>query len=126
MKKLLIGLTALVLLMVMLYGGLHLFGKIIYDSQSCDMYNIDNIELRTGINVPQISSTDCECKDNRKFSKFVIDTSKVDIDDYISRNDFTLIDDLYIKENDTKNSTYKVVFNKKTAELSVDLTYKDN
>ncbi|MDG5492209.1 hypothetical protein [Psychroserpens sp. SPM9] len=126
MKKLLIGLAAFVLLMAMLYGGLHLFGKIIYDSQSCDMYNIDNIELRTGINVPQITSTDCECKDNRKFSKFVIDTSKVDVDNYISRNDFTLIDDLYIKENDTKNSTYKVVFNKKTAELIVDLTYKDN
>ncbi|MCK8479528.1 hypothetical protein [Psychroserpens algicola] len=126
MKRLLIGLAAFVFLIAMLYGGIHLFGKIIYESQSCELYNIDNIELRTGINVPQISSTDCECKDNRKVSKFVIDTNTVDVNDYISRNDFTLVDDLYIKENDTKNSTYKVVFNKKTAELIVDLTYKNN
>ncbi|WP_204346074.1 hypothetical protein [Psychroserpens algicola] len=126
MKRLLIGLATIALFMAMLYGGFHLFGKIIYDSQSCELYNIDNIELRTGINVPEISSTDCECKDNRKVSKFVIDTNTVDVNDYISRNDFTLVDDLYVKENDTKNSTYKVVFNKKTAELIVDLTYKNN
>ena len=126
MKKLLLGITLLVVFIVMLFGGLNLFGRYIYNTQSCERFNIDNIELRTGINIPAITNSDCECKDNKKLSKFIIDTDKVDLDDYISKNDFTLIDDLYIKENDNKNSTYKVVFNKKTDEIIVDLTYKNN
>ncbi|MEH6535788.1 MAG: hypothetical protein V7719_05300 [Psychroserpens sp.] len=126
MKKALIGITLVVVLFGILYGGLHLFGWHIYNTQSCQRFNIDNIELRTGVNIPEVTTTDCECKDNKKISKFVIDTDKVDVDDYISKNDFTLVDDLYIKENDNKNSTYKVVFNKKTAELIVNLTYKHN
>lgn len=126
MKKILIGITLVFVFLGMLYGGVHLFGWHIYNTQSCQRFNIDNIELRTGVNIPAVTSTDCECKDNKKVSKFIIDTQKVDLDDYISRNNFTLVDDLYIKENDTKNSTYKVIFNKKTAELIVDLTYKNN
>ena len=126
MKKVLIGITFIIVLFGTLYIGLNLFGKFIYNTQSCERYNIDNIELRTGVNIPEVTTTDCECKGNKKFSKFVIDTDKVDLDNYISRNDFTLIDDLYIKENDNKNSTYKVILNKKTAELTVDLTYKNN
>jgi hypothetical protein len=126
MKKIVLSLGILGLLFIMLYGGLHLFGKHIYNTQSCELYNIDNIELRTGVNIPAVTSTDCECKDNKKVSKFIIDIDKVDLDYYVSKNDFTLIDELYIKKNDTDNSTYKVVFNKKTAELTVNLTYKNN
>ncbi|WP_147231709.1 hypothetical protein [Psychroserpens burtonensis] len=68
-------------------------------------------------------SIDCPCKDNKKVSKFIIDRQLVDLNDYISRNDFTLIDDLYITENNNRNSRYKVVFDTKTAELTVNLTY---
>jgi len=125
-KHIVLSMILFVVFIVMLYGGVHLFGRHIYNTQSCERFNIDNIELRTGVNIPEVTSTDCECKDNKKYSKFIINTEKVDLDDYVSRNDFTLVDDLYIKENDNKNSTYKVVFNKKTAELIVDLTYKNN
>jgi hypothetical protein len=126
MKKVIIGSILVAVLFGMLYGGLHLFGWHIFNTQSCERFNIDNIELRTGINIPEVKTTDCECINNKKISKFVIDTTKVDLDVYVSRNDFTLIDDLYIKKNDNKNSTYKVIFNKETAELIVNLTYKNN
>ncbi|WP_298903263.1 hypothetical protein [uncultured Psychroserpens sp.] len=126
MKKLLFGSVLLGIAVAMLYGGLHLFGRHIYNTQSCQLYNIDSIELRTGVNIPKITSTDCTCENNRKISKFKIDTDKVDLDDYISKNDFTQVDNLYIKENDTKNSTYKVIFNKAKAEILVDLIYKNN
>tara|TARA_B100000809_G_C15065744_1_gene504124 strand:+ start:842 stop:1222 length:381 start_codon:yes stop_codon:yes gene_type:complete len=126
MKKVTIVITVILGIIVMLYGGLHLFGKMIYNTQSCERYNIDNIELRTGVDIPEITATDCECKNHEKISKFSIDTNKVDLEDYISKNDFTLVDGLYIKENDNKNSKYKVAFDKKTAELTVNLRYKNN
>ncbi|MCD2259840.1 hypothetical protein [Psychroserpens luteolus] len=126
MKKLLLGIALIGLLMLILYGSLQGFGRYIYNSQSCERFNIDNIELRTGINIPDVTSTECTCENNKKISKFTIDTDKVDLDYYISKNKLTLVNELYIKENDTKNSTYKVTFNKNTAELIVDLIYKNN
>ncbi|WP_040278157.1 hypothetical protein [Psychroserpens damuponensis] len=126
MKKFLIITLSFFAFISLMYLGLNLFGKMIYNKQSCERFNIDNIELRTGVNIPEVTTTYCQCKDNKKVSKFIINTDKVDLDNYVSRNDFTQIDDLYIKENDTKNSTYKVVCNKKTAELIVNITYKTN
>ena len=126
MKKVLIGITLIIGCLGILYGAFHLFARHIYNTQSCAVFNIDNIELRTGIDVPEITSSDCEYNGNTKVSRFIIDTEKVDLDQYITKNKLTYNDGLYIKENDNKNSTYKVVFNKKTAELTVNLTYKDN
>nr|WP_321233338.1 hypothetical protein [uncultured Psychroserpens sp.] len=126
MKRVGIGIILVVAFFGMLYGGLHLYGWYIFNTQSCSSFNIDNIELRTGVDIPKVSSTDCICNDNTKISKFIIDTDNVDLDYYISRNDFTLVEGLYIKENDNKNSTYKVILNINTAELTVNLTYKNN
>lgn len=126
MKKILIVFVLVLVIVGLFCGGIQLYGKHIFNSQSCQFYNIDNIELRTGVDIPKVTSTDCTCKDNTKISKFIIDTEHLDLDRYVNRNGFKLIDDLYIKENDNKHSTYKVVFNRKTAELIVNLTYKDN
>lgn len=126
MKKLLIVILISVLIIMTLYGLLHLYGRQIYNTKSCELYNIDNIELRTGVDIPEVISTDCKCENNTKVSKFILDTAQVDLDRYISRNDFKRIDSLYVKENDTKTSKYRVVFNKTTAELIVNLTYKTN
>ena len=126
MKHFLIVLSVSAIFLIAIYGGLHFFGNLIYNTQSCDRFNIDNIELRTGVNIPEIVTSDCECKDNKKISKFIIDSVKVDLDDYISKNEFTRIGNLYVKENDNSNSTYKVTFEKQTAELIINLTYKNN
>nr|WP_321228466.1 hypothetical protein [uncultured Psychroserpens sp.] len=126
MKHFLIILSVLAIFLIAIYGGLHFFGNLIYNTQSCNRFNIDNIELRTGVNIPEIVTSDCECKDNNKISKFIIDSVKVDLDDYISKNKFTRVGNLYVKENDNSNSTYKVTFEKQTAELIINLTYKNN
>ncbi|MFT5848879.1 hypothetical protein [Psychroserpens sp.] len=100
------------------------FGRLIYNTQSCERFNIDNIALRTGVNILEVVSIDCECKDNIKVSKFIINTDKVDLENYITKNDFILVENLYTKENDNKNSTYTVVLDKETAELTLNLRYK--
>ncbi|WP_460219671.1 hypothetical protein [Psychroserpens sp. MEBiC05023] len=126
MKKVAIGITLVFVFFGLLYGGIHLFGWHIFNSQSCSSFNIDNIELRTGVDIPKVISTDCECKNNTKISKFIVDIATIDLERYVTRNNFSLIDNLYIKENDNKHSTYKVIFNQKTGELTVNLTYKNN
>ena len=125
-KKILIGFVLVLLLIGLFCGGFQLFGRHIFNTKSCQFYNIDNIELRTGVDIPKVIATDCTCKDNTKISKFIVDTNNLDLDRYVNRNGFNLVDELYIKENDNEYSTYKVVFNKKTAELVVNLTYKNN
>jgi hypothetical protein len=56
MKKIGIVLTISI---VILYVDLHLFSRMIYNTQSCERFNIDNIELRTGVNIPEIKSYSC-------------------------------------------------------------------
>jgi len=126
MKKFILIFSLVIVCFGVLYGGLHLFGWYIFNTQSCHSFNIDNIELRTGVNIPEVTSTDCECKDHKKISKFIIDTNKVDLNNYIENNDLIFTNGLYIKENNNKNSNYKVVFNKETAELTINLIYKNN
>lgn len=110
---------------VTLIGSVHLFGRYIYNTNSCKAFNIDNIELRTGVNIPKVTSSECQCTNNTKVSKFIIDTEHLDVNDYLYKNKLQRVDSLYIKENDNENSMYKVVFNKETSELIVNLTYKN-
>ena len=125
MRNVLIIVGVLVISGILFVGSVHLFGKHIYNTRSCNVFNIDNIELRTGVNIPKVTATECQCTNDTKVSKFIIDSEQIEVDDYIKKNNFKLIDDLYIKANDNENSTYKVVFNKETSELIVNLTYKN-
>lgn len=124
MKKVIIGMTLILASIGLLYGAIHLFGWYIFNTQSCLRFNIDNIELRTGVNIPAVITTECKCQNNTKVSKFIIDSSQTDIESYALKNNFTLIDQLYVKENDTNHTTFKVVLDKDTAALVVDITYK--
>ncbi len=101
----------------------------IYNSCDCERFNIDNIELRTGINIPKIKNVDCSYNENTKTknSSFIIDTEKVDLDDYILKNKLAKseLSELYIKLNDTESHSYKGVLDKNTGKLAIEIIYKD-
>lgn len=124
MKKALIIIGILVLCGIMFIVSVHLFGRHIFNTRSCEVFNIDNIELRTGVNIPEVTSTECQCNNDKKVSKFIISTEHLDANKYIRSNNLKLVDNLYIKEHDNEYSTYKVIFDKETSELTVNLTYK--
>ena len=105
--------------------GINLFGKFIYNKQSCHSYNIDNIELRTGVNIPAVELIECSCIDNKKLAIFKIDARKVDFDVYIIKNKLDLKDGLYIKTGNNKYSEYRVILDQEQAELHIELTYKN-
>ena len=75
-----IGLVALGVLVFM--GSFKLLVRHIFNRQDCERFNIDNIELRTGVNVPSISDCDCRVTENMKLSTFILDTTVVDIGSY--------------------------------------------
>lgn len=71
--------------------GLQAFCDKIYESRDCDFANIDNIEMRTSIDIPEIHACDCRY-DEREFAKkvtFIIDKKSLDLDDYITKHGFT-------------------------------------
>jgi hypothetical protein len=129
MKKVLLILSAIALFLTLVGFAFYGFSKMIYNSCDCERFNIDNIELRTGINIPSIKDTECTYDETTKTKKatFIIDTEKVDIEDYILKNELVKSDaeNLYVKSNDIKSHSYKGVLNKKTGKLDIEIIYKD-
>lgn len=129
MKKVLIIISAIVLFFTLAGFGFYGLSKMIYNSCSCERFNIDNIELRTGINIPSIKDNECTYDEATKTKKatFIIDVEKVNIEDYILKNELlkSETEDLYVKSNDIKSHSYKGVLDKKTGKLDIEIIYKD-
>lgn len=129
MKKILLILSAILLFFTLVGFGIYGFSKVIYNSCDCDRFNIDNIELRTGINIPVVKNIECNYDETTKTKKstFIIDTETVNIEDYIQKNKLEKADDdnLYIKSNDIKSHSYNVILNKVTGKLEAEINFKD-
>ena len=129
MKKILLIVSTVLLFAILVAFGIYGFSKIIYNSCNCKRFNIDNIELRTGINIPEIKTVTCNYNEitKTKKSSFIIDTKEVNIEDYIQKNKLAKADEnnLYTKSNDIKSHAYKVILNKNTGKLEVQINFKD-
>ena len=79
------------------FGGCAGCVKLIGNSNSCEWFNIDNIELRAHIDIPAIESKDCSCildkEDDSKTNYFKIRTDAVDMDIYIKINRFISVNE---------------------------------
>lgn len=79
------------------FGGCAGCVKLIGDSNSCEWFNIDNIELRAHIDIPAVESEICSCildkEDDSKTNYFKIRTDAVDMDRYVERNSFISVND---------------------------------
>ena len=85
--------TAFVLISGVLgFGGCVSCVRLIGNSNSCEWFNIDNIELRAHIDIPEVASDSCSCllnkEDDSKTNYFKIRTDAVDMDRYIEINAF--------------------------------------
>ena len=82
------------------YGGCWGLFHITAKSNSCERFNIDNIEIRTHIDIPSIySDPDCfscilDKAANTKTNYFRIRTDKVDMDRYVERNSFIPVNEV--------------------------------
>ncbi len=124
MKKAFIIFTVLAVLVISTLFGLQSFIKHIYNRTDCVRYNIDNIELRTGINIPAVLDVDCNSNDSIKTSVFVLDTTQVNVEEYITKNELVLQNDRYVKSNDNENTKWSAELDMATKALTVVLEYK--
>lgn len=129
MKKIIFILSGIALSLTLVSFGFYGVSKMIYNSCSCEQFNIDNIELRTGINIPSIKDTECTYDEITKTKKatFLIDTEKIDLEAYILKNKLVKSDygELYVKSNNIKSHSYQGVLNKKTGKLNIEINFKD-
>lgn len=116
-----IGIIALSV--ILFFSGCKLLIRDIFNRQECERFNIDNIEVRTGINIPKVSDCDCQVKGNTKTSNFIIDTDHVDLEEYVVKQHFIKMDSLYRLSDKSEHSNWTASLNLETAELRFTLQY---
>lgn len=97
----------------------------IYDHVDCEQFNIDNIEVRTGIDIPAVTDVDCSCNEQKtvKTSTFVLDIGQVDLDHYVTRNKFKAVNGQYENTGERKDTRWKATLDKERHELTVRVEY---
>ncbi len=148
-KKISIIILTSVVVSGIVYLGLHKFYQVIYNQRTCEWANIDNIELHTSIDIPDIISCDCEYKreKNTKIVRLEIDENAVDLNRFIQMNKFKkvqsaadlspkllLIDsmdnnliassDLYYTNSSFEGENWQAVLNANTGILSIRIQYR--
>lgn len=124
-KKILISLGIIVLIVILFIAGVNALGYHIFSRTDCEFFNIDNIELRTGINIPAIVDSDCKSNGKIKEASFSIDTSKVDLKAYSLRNNFACKDSVYLNEWETDKTKWVATLNQESGILKIKMEYKD-
>ncbi|MCG6189093.1 hypothetical protein [Maribellus maritimus] len=114
----------IVFFLALTFTGFNLLAKSIYDRKDCKRFNIDNIELRTHTDIPAVLKSECNCNGNIKVSKFVIDSSRVNISDYTVNNNFEKSGDLFIKKGERNDTKWNASLNPHTNELLITIEYK--
>jgi len=99
----------------------------IYNRTDCKQFNIDNIEVRTGINIPAVSNVVCEFKtaEKTKVAVFTLDKTKVDLAQYTTRNDFIQKGNQYVKSGERADTKWAANLDATTWDLTVSVVYKD-
>lgn len=124
MKKTLIVTIVLVCVVGGLMMSFTLLRRHIFNRTDCERFNIDNIELRTGIDIPAVDSSSCECGESVKRSYFYLHSEKVDIEQYISRFEWQASGDYYVMSGDDEYSSWQMQLEPDSRMLKVYLEYR--
>lgn len=117
----------LLLLPVLVVGCYKLISNHIYHKKDCLEFNIDHIEVRTGINIPKVSFADCDMNDTQTNRKaiYIIDKTLVDIPLWLAKNRFQKTDSLYINKGYKEEHNWIAEFDPLDSKLTIDLIYED-
>lgn len=128
------------------FFGLRTFVRNIYDSRDCEWANIDHIEIRAKVNIPETKGNTCNYDDDKKVRTVVfdLDDTAFDMKEYSGKHGYSAITELpanlyeldpnapkfedrtalFWREGDTETTTYKMLLDAKHAKLWVYLKYK--
>ncbi len=94
----------------------------------CNGFNIDHIEVRTGIDVPKTVSSFCKLNadQTRRDADFVLDTTIVNINQWLAKNKFTKSGSQYERSGDKADHEWRATFKMDKNQLSVQIIYKSD
>ncbi|MFT5724098.1 MAG: hypothetical protein ACI9JN_001215 [Bacteroidia bacterium] len=122
--KLILKITGIFFLVIALFmGSFIMLSKHIFNRRDCIRFNIDNIEVRTGINVPAVVSSDCNCTETSKSSTFKLKTSTLDLETYIEANNFASVDNKLVNSGKNERTKWPAELDTSTANLSFQIEY---
>lgn len=125
MKRFIIIIAALLVLTLSSMAGFRALSGHIFERTDCERFNIDNIELRTGLDIPAIHSLECNSDGILKQSVFVLDTTHFNLNEYLKTYKFTRDNFRYFARGENESTRWSAVYMPTTQELRVNIKYKD-
>lgn len=124
MKAFLYTIGGVTLLAILFMGGCRILSKHIFNQQDCKRFVIDNIELRTGIDIPAVVNSTCECSEGTKDVEFTLALKSEKMAHYIERNKFNLQGKEFINTNEDEHSKWLAFLDTTSRQLTIHIDYK--
>lgn len=116
--------SVIVVIPLLLTQGCRSLMKNIYNSMDCNQFNIDHIELRTGIDVPQIKRNYCELTDTSRTVSFQLLKTGEDKKAYAQKYFRWTKGSLFVQEGSNSDTRWSARLDTVTSELVFKLHYK--
>ena len=124
-KKLLILLGFVVGLPLLFMAGCKILTSTIYQSMDCDQFNIDHIELRTGIDVPKIKRKYCQLNDSTRTVEFEVLLNAEELDAYSAKY-FNWDSTLFVAKGQRSDTRWQARLDTSSRALIFHLYYLSN
>ena len=124
-KKLLILLGFVVGLPLLFMAGCKTLTSTIYQSMDCDQFNIDHIELRTGIDVPKIKRKYCHLNDSTRTVEFEVLLNAEELDAYSAKY-FNWDSTLFVAKGQRSDTKWRALLDTSSRALIFNLYYLSN
>ena len=123
-RKVIIITSLTILVPLLLMKGCQSFARTMYNSMDCNQFNIDHIELRTGIDVPQIKRNYCELTDTSRTVSFQRLKTGKDKKAYAEKYFRWSKGSLFVQEGSNSDTRWSAQLDTVTSELVFKLHYK--
>ena len=123
-RKVIIITSLTILVPLLLMKGCQSFARTMYNSMDCNQFNIDHIELRTGIDVPQIKRNYCELTDTSRTVSFQILKTGEDKRVYAEKYFRWSKESVFVQEGSNSDTRWSAQLDTVTSELVFKLHYK--
>ena len=122
MRNLFYIMGSLTVLSFLFVQGCRGLKRTIYSSMDCDQFNIDHIELRTGINIPKIKRLHCEIQNNTRKVGFLLRKTGSDEIEYAKKY-FTWNGTLYTAAGKNPETEWIATYDSTTNIFELQLEY---
>ena len=124
MKPILYITGGVILLAILFMGGCKIMSMHIFNQQDCKRFVIDNIELRTGIDIPPVLNSTCACSEGTKDVEFILNLKSGKIAPYIERNECNLQGKEFINTDKDEHSKWLAILDTTSQRLTIHIDYK--